>query len=280
MIFPSDSGFPDDARTLRMIDLHSHLIPGVDDGASTIEESREALAAMADQGVTALVTTSHLEGSLTLQAEALAGALESIDRGWEELESLAAEEFPQLTLRRGLEVMLNTPRVDLSDPRLRLAGTSFVLVEFPYMTVPPNSTEAIFALKMQGWKPVIAHPERYTGVDGELEVVSEWRRVGGLLQVNSGSLLGRYGDEAKSTAWRLLARGWVSYVAGDYHARGRFHSGEARAKLQEKGGREQAELLFSVNPGRLLQDEAPLPVPPLARARRTLWQRLMPWSRA
>lgn len=257
-----------------MIDLHSHLIPGVDDGSSSLEESRAALELMRDGGVTTLVTTSHLEGSVTLDPARLATRLQEIDTAWGYLEALALADFPELHLQRGLEVMINTPEPDLSDPRLRLAGTSFVLVEFPYMSVPPGSTEAIFKLRMKGWNPVIAHPERYTGVDSALEIVDEWRRVGGLLQVNAGSLLGRYGDQAKATAWRILGRGWASYISSDYHARGRFHSPDAKAKLIEKGGAEQAELLFRANAERLLKGEMPLEVPPLKSRQRSFWNRL------
>ena len=258
-----------------MIDLHSHLIPGVDDGSSTLEESRAALQMMRDSGVTSIVTTSHLEGSVTLNPALFAATIEKIDIAWSHLEALALADFPDLTLKRGLEVMLNTPEPDLSDPRLRLAGTSFVLVEFPYMSVPPGSVEVIFKLRMKGWNPVIAHPERYAGVDEGLEIVDEWRRVGGLLQVNAGSVLGRYGAQAKSTAWRLLGRGWVSYISSDYHARGRFHSADAREKLIEKGGEEQVELLFRRNAERLLKDEMPEDVAPLQSRSRSLWKRMM-----
>lgn len=258
-----------------MIDFHSHLIPGVDDGASNLEESRAGLDAMRSQGVTALITTSHLDGSITLDAGRLTARLAEIDAGWAQLHALAEAEFPDLRLMRGLEVMLNTPQPDISDPRIRLAGTSFVLVEFPYMTVPPNSVEAVFNLRMKGWNPVIAHPERYSGVDDELRIVEEWQRVGGLLQVNSGSLLGRYGEQPKSTAWRIISRGWASYISGDFHARGSFHSGAARAKLEEKGGREQAELLFVTNPARLLEGQQPLEVPSLGRRQKSsVWKKL------
>lgn len=257
-----------------MIDLHSHLVPGVDDGSASVEESRAALTRMREQGVRALVTTPHVDGSLSLRSGALAAALEAIDAGWRELEALATGEFADLKIHRGAEVMLNAPDLDLSDPRLRLAGTSFALVEFPYMRVPPRSAEVIFHLKMRGVTPVIAHPERYEGVDGELEVIGEWRRVGGHLQVNCGSLLGRYGERAKATAWRLLGRGWVDYLASDYHARGGLHLAEARARLEEKGGAEVAELLLQVNPGRLLHGEPPEPVPPLQVRKPSFWRRL------
>lgn len=261
-------------RKRGMIDLHNHLIPGVDDGASTLEESRAALQAMTEQGVDTIVTTSHLDGSVTTDPLRLAKTLERIDSGWSLLEALAASEFPQLRLERGLEVMLDTPEPDLSDPRVRLAGTRYVLVEFPHMTLPPRSVDSVFGLKMRGWTPVIAHPERYAGIEEQLDVVAEWRRVGGLLQVNAGSLVGRYGADAKRVAWRLLGRGWVDLMASDYHARGAYRVGEARQKLINLNGGEAAELLLQVNPRRLLDGEDPLPVPQVRRRRISPWKRI------
>ena len=258
-----------------MIDLHNHLIPGVDDGASTLEESRAALRLMTEAGVRTVVTTCHLDGSVTSDPLRLDETLERIDTGWARLEEMAAAEFPQLRLERGTEVMLDTPEPDLSDPRVRLAGTRFVLVEFTHMTLPPRSVETIFGLKMRGWSPVIAHPERYAGIEERLDVVDEWRRVGGLLQVNAGSLLGRYGGDAKRVAWRLLGRGAIDYLASDYHARGTVRLAEARAAIEARGGRSQAALLFEENPRRLLAGEDPLPVDPLRVRRRPFWQRLL-----
>ncbi len=258
-----------------MIDFHNHLMPGVDDGAGDLDESRKALRVLWEQGVRGVVTTPHLQGSLAGRPDEYGEYLGKLDAAWAELRSLASAEMPDLRLERGVEVMLDTPTPDVSDPRVRLAGTSFVLVEFPYMTVPPNSGATIFGMKMDGWNPVIAHPERYGGVDDALQVVEEWRRVGGLLQVNCGSLLGRYGEKQKETAWRLLRRGWVDYLSSDYHARGRCPVAEARAKLEEKGGEEQARLLMEVNPGRLLEGQPPETVPPLVRERRSLWSRIL-----
>jgi protein-tyrosine phosphatase len=256
-----------------IVDLHSHLVPGVDDGASNIDEARAALAAMRDAGVVSLVTTPHLRGSLTHQPEALAARLAELDRGWSELEQLAGAEFPELTVGRGVEVMLDTPAPDLSDPRLRLAGGEFVLLEFPFMVVPPHSAHAISELRMQGWKPVIAHPERYAGVDPRLEIVGEWRRCGGLLQVNLGSIVGRYGTEARETSLALLERGWVDLLASDYHSRGRLSFEAAAERLDELGAGDQARLLLKVNPKRVLAGEDPLPVAPVP-AQRSLWSRV------
>lgn len=255
-----------------MIDLHCHLIPGVDDGATNIDEARAALRLMRSQGVRGLVVTPHLSGAATLRADRFAAELDRIDSGWRALRELAAAELPDLRLERGAEVMLDTRAPDLSEPRVRLAGTDFVLIEFPFMAVPRTGSAAIGELKAAGWVPVIAHPERYAGIDTEFEIVEAWRRAGGVLQVNGGSLLGRHGRTAKTIAWRLLRRGWADYLSSDYHARGRCSIADVRTRIAEIGGEEQATLLMEVNPERLLRNLPPEAVPAVPPSR---WRRFL-----
>lgn len=255
-----------------MIDFHNHVIPGVDDGAADLEEAAAALRAFAAQGVTALVATPHVNGSQTLDAAVRAARLAELDAAWDALVGAAEDGAP--ALHRGAEVMLDTPEPELSDPRLRLAGTRFVLLEFPFMTVPPNAARTIFTIRMKGWQPVLAHPERYSNASTDVSDALEWARVGAHLQVNAGSLLGRYGERAHTLAWRLLHHGAAAYVASDHHARGTPHLQGCRAELERRGAGAQAELLLDVNPARLLAGEEPLPVAPLERERRSFWQRL------
>lgn len=256
-----------------MIDFHNHVIPAVDDGAGDTEQSVAALRTFAEQGVHTVVATPHVSGALTGDAAALAERLAELDAGWAALQGVAGQ-VPGVTVLRGAEVMLDTPAPDLSDPRLRLGGTSFVLVEFPFMTVPPNATQALFDLRMRGWTPVLAHPERYGNASPDLSEAEEWRRVGAFLQVNAGSLLGRYGESAQRLAWTLVGRGWVDYLSSDYHARGRCPIAECRAELERRGAGEQARLLMEENPRRMLAGDIPLPVPPL-EAKKPLWRRLL-----
>jgi protein-tyrosine phosphatase len=255
-----------------MIDFHNHLIPGVDDGSADAEQSGRALRAFQAQGVRTVVATPHVSGAATADPEARAARLAELDEGWRALEQAAAE-LPDMRVLRGAEVMLDTPQPDLSDPRLRLGGTKFVLVEFPFMDVPPNAGPALFALKMAGWTPVLAHPERYGNASDTFADAEEWRRVGALLQLNAGSILGRYGARAQTQAWGLLERGMADYVCSDYHARGTPLVGECRARLEARGARQQAVLLTETNPERLLAGHAPLAVPPLAGP--PLWRRLL-----
>ena len=254
-----------------MIDFHNHVIPGVDDGAAGVEESMAALAAMLEQGITTVVATPPVSGAATLDPAQREAALGRIDEGWEALRAAAAGLG--VRLERGAEVMLDVPEVDLSDPRLRLAGTRFVLVEFPFMTVPPNAQQALFELKMAGWSPVLAHPERYTNAD-VLADTPGWRRSGATLQVNAGSLLGRYGEPARRVAWGLVGQGWADYLCSDYHARGRCATAAAVEALERAGGASQAHLLTHENASRLLSGQPLLPVAPL-RPRPPLWQRVL-----
>jgi len=257
-----------------MIDFHNHVIPGVDDGAADLPQALAALGAFAAQGVETVVATPHLSGAATLDPRLLERALARIDRGWEELRGAAAGACPAIRLERGAEVMLDVPAPDLSDPRVRLAGTRFVLVEFPFMAVPPQAGQALAGLREAGWQPVLAHPERYAGAASPLAAAAEWRQAGAALQVNAGSLLGRYGEGPRRTAWGLVERGWADYLCSDFHARGRCATAEAAAALARAGGALQARRLTHDNPARLLAGQPPLPVPPL-RPRPPLWRRLL-----
>lgn len=255
-----------------MIDFHNHLIPGVDDGAADADQAAGGLRAFHAQGVRTVVATPHVSGAVTVHPAGRAERLAELDAGWAALERAAAE-LPGMRVLRGAEVMIDTPSPDFSDPRVRLAGTDFVLVEFPFMNVPPNAEQALFAVRMAGWTPVLAHPERYGNAEASFTDAEGWRRVGALLQVNAGSLLGRYGARAQTQAWGLLERGMADYVCSDYHTRGTLLLAECRAKLESRGAGEQAVLLMDTNPERLLAGQAPLAVPPLAG--QPLWKRLL-----
>lgn len=259
-----------------MIDFHNHVIPGVDDGASDPEEAAKALRAFAAQGVTGVIATPHVDGSLTLRPAELAERLREIDAGWARLSEVAASDGSDVQVWRGAEVMLDTPEPEIADERLRLAGGRFALVEYPFMSVPPQSSRVLRHLLEAGVTPVLAHPERYQGMLPDSPLPSEWKAAGALLQVNAGSLTGKYGPQARSVALGLLEHGLVDYICSDYHARGRPATAGARELLVELDGAEHAELLMKVNPGRLLEGLGPLPVPPL-RAQQGLWQRFRRW---
>jgi protein-tyrosine phosphatase len=252
-------------------DFHNHVMPGVDDGAQTAGESTAALRAFAAEGVMRVVATPHVDASLGSKPHALRQRLAELDTAWALLQEAA--EGTGVEVLRGAELALDVPEPELNEARLRLAGTDFVLVEFAHMTVPPNSASVIRHIRASGWIPIVAHPERYGALGHSPELAHEWRRAGACLQVNGGSLLGRYGPAAKQSAEMLLARGMVDYVCSDYHTRTGPWVARYREWLKQQGGDEHARLLTEVNPQRLVEGELPLPVPSLLH-QRNLWQRV------
>jgi protein-tyrosine phosphatase len=256
---------------MSLVDFHNHLMPGVDDGAQSDAEAFDALLRFKEQGVTTVVATPHLEGSLTVHPDRLEHRLSAFDRAFEMLRE-CAERAGGMKVERGVELLLDLPEPDLSDSRVRLGGGQFFLMEFPFMAVPPHSTRVVQSLCATSFVPIIAHPERYRGMRDQLDLAATWKQSGALLQVNSGSLLGKYGSEAREAAFELLARGLVDYICSDYHARGVPSTGECRARIA-MDAEEQAFLLMQTNPARMLQGQRPIPVPPL-KVKRGLWGRV------
>ncbi|MBX3173885.1 MAG: hypothetical protein KF709_05700 [Gemmatimonadaceae bacterium] len=254
-----------------IVDFHSHVIPSVDDGSTSIDQSLTALRAFAEQGVVNCVLTPHFDASLTRNSTALAARLGEFDRSWTALCAAVenADGLPQL--HRGCEVMLDEPDADLSDPRIRLDGGRFVLCEFPSLRLPPNAEIAIHNLVDRGWQPIVAHPERYRNLDAGLERLRRLRDAGAYFQLNATSLIGRHGEQPARVARRLLELGWGEYLSSDYHARGIPGVAKALANLREWGGAAQALRMSEENPARMLAGESPEPVSPLPPAARSSW---------
>lgn len=256
-------------------DFHSHLVPGVDDGARSLEDTLEGVERMVGVGIRMIITTPHLDASLARDPAAWTERMATVDVAFAEAHRAVAECFPEVDFRRGHEVMLDVPDPDLSDPRVRLGGSSFVLLEWPRLQLPPGTAEVVARLRRSGIRPIIAHPERYIGFDRELQLADDWKRMGAYLQVNYGSLAGRYGPEARVLAFRFLKRGWVDYLATDFHARPhlKLYHAEAIEALARREATEQIALLTVTNPQRIFRDEEPVPVPPLL-GERTFWSRM------
>jgi protein-tyrosine phosphatase len=256
-----------------VVDLHTHLLAGVDDGARSASESRDALGALREQGVSAAAATPHLAASLAENdPDGWWERLDAFDLAWDALRGTAGTAAPDVRLERGVELRLDAPVPELDDRRVRLGGTRYVLVEFATLQMPSFGARQIESVVGRGGRAVLAHPERYRGVGGRMDAAASWREAGALFQVNAGSLVGQYGPGPGRVAWRLLERGWADVVASDYHARGAPAVREAREAVEARGGGEQAELLFSRNPARILDGEGTVEVPPLERP--GMWGRL------
>lgn len=233
-----------------MIDIHTHLLPGVDDGSPSFDVSLRVLERFAEQGVTTLVCTPHLNASQAATAPTA---------HHQELFAELQRRGPAgLELRLGWEIMLDTPNVDLTAPELALGGSRAVLVEFTRGGLPPGATAELRRIARSGRTPILAHPERYFGCT--LEAVREWRKAGVVIQTDASVLMGR--GVPADLARDMLADGLIDILASDNHGDARSLA-SVQAWLMERGGEEQVALLTHANAECVLQDEDPLPVPPL-----------------
>jgi protein-tyrosine phosphatase len=244
-----------------VIDLHTHLLPAVDDGARTIEESLAVLERFAAQGVTTVACTPHLDASTAASAPVKEHAALRAE--------LQARAPAGIAVLAGFEIQLDLPNADLTDPALHLGGSTAVLVEFAGMTVPPNATREIYRLRMSGVVPVLAHPERFRGAT--LEQVEEWRGAGAVTQLDAAMIFGR--APMCRLARAMLQHGLVDCIASDNHADARSLA-SARRWLEELGAPEQALLLTETNPARLLAGEGVLPAEPIPDAEEGVLARL------
>jgi protein-tyrosine phosphatase len=233
-----------------VIDIHSHLLPAVDDGSQSMEQSVAVLMEFGAQGVERLVCTPHLKAS----------KVDSVrqDIYTERFAALVAAAPPRPALSRGWEIMLDIPGADLRSRALSLGGSTAVLIEFPHSGVPQGATQELYRLRTTGIVPVLAHPERYYGCT--LELVREWRRIGIVIQVDGLALAA--GGPMGKLARAILEDGQADCLASDNHGDTRSLAG-ARQWLIELGATEQAELLTSTNARRLLADEPVIPVGPI-----------------
>jgi protein-tyrosine phosphatase len=236
-----------------MIDLHCHLLPGVDDGSRSVEQSVRVLESMREGGVTAVCLTPHHS------IGRLAGGIPAAhDLAFEELLDAAPKA---IALHRGVELMLDRPVTAelLEHPEVRLGETHYVLVEFTRLVAVPAISNAMRQIVQLGLVPLLAHPERYAGC--RPASVREWRAAGAVMQVDATTLMASRGRGQR--ARELLAHGLADIIAADNHGDDRT-LGAAYRYLCEQGGEHQADLLARRNPAAILAEEPLEPVPPLA----------------
>ena len=253
-----------------VIDLHTHLLPGVDDGARSSAQAVAVLSRFALDGVTRVACTPHLRASAVR-----AGEVPDLTPRYDRLvERCRASVSDAPALLRGWEIELDDPGVELTAAELRLGGGPAVLVELPRGEIPPGVERELTRLRSSGVVPVVAHPERYAGLT--TAHARRWREAGAALQGDATTLCG---TGARGTVARaLLADGAYDILASDNHGDARALAA-ARDFLTSHGAPDVAQLLTRDNPARLLDGSPTEPVPPL-RIADDLAARLRAWFAA
>lgn len=243
---------------LPLTDIHSHFVPGVDDGVPTLHEALRYLGDFVDHGITTVVTTPHLP---SMEVSSL--RRQAIEAGFGTLLEAAREALPDLTLECGFEIRLDDPGADFGDPGLCLGSSDRLLVEFPMLLLPAYPDRMLESVTDQGRVPVLAHPERYYGIERAYGWVEKWREAGAIMCLNVGSVWGEYGPEAERVARRMLALGHADVIASDHH--GRPHRSatvrQAWDLLVECGHAEAARVLLADNPAAVLAGKPLSPAP-------------------
>mgnify|MGYP001180884719 CR=1 FL=1 len=208
------SGSPKDLPDFSSLnaDMHSHLIPGIDDGAQTLEDSLNLIRALHGLGYRKLITTPHIMSDHYRNTpEIILGGLQTVR------EALAKENL-DVTLEAAAEYYIDDVFVKkLEEEELLTFGNKYLLFEVSFINYPENIREIIFNMQLKGYKPVLAHPERYPFWARKFSEYESFRDAGVLLQINANSIAGYYGIEAKKTAEKMIDLKMVDLIGTDLH---------------------------------------------------------------
>ncbi len=260
---------PHSADTLRkLIDIHSHVLFGVDDGARTIEDSLAMIRMAAEHGTTDIVLTPHASPEYPFNPE------KNRER-FLQLEELA-EGLVRLHIGCDFHLSYDNIQDAIQNPtKYTIDHKNYLMVEFSDMLIFHNTAEIFSRLMDAGMIPVITHPERNPLLRQRIDKIGEWVAAGARVQVTAQSLTGRFGKRAEAFSRDLLDRGLVHVIASDAHdcEHRPPRLDEAFAWLREQYSDAVATLLCVTNPGGALTGEAMQTVPVDARPARSGWRK-------
>lgn len=207
-----------------MIDFHSHILPNIDDGSRSMEESINLIREATEAGFTGIISTSHyLQDYYECDEQERRKLLEDIDDEASKLSNNIGMQMPKLYL--GSEIYITTDMINLLEEKKAstINNTKYVLFELPMNSRPLFVKDVVYKLIEDGYRPIIAHPERYSYVKEDIGFVKELKDMGALFQSNYGSIIGMYGNSAKKTVKKLLKENLISFLGSDVHKTGQIY---------------------------------------------------------
>lgn len=201
-----------------MIDIHHHLLHGVDDGPQDLETSIAMVRMAVENGTTHIVATPHADLRFSYDRAAHEERLQKFR------EALPADLASRITLGLGCDFHLTYDNIQAAkkDPAYySINGKGYLMVELPDEGISRNTAEVLYELRVAGMTPVLTHPERNLTIQRNLNMLKPWLEGGLLVQVTAGALTGVFSDKAKKTALDLMDRNWVHFISSDAHSTGR-----------------------------------------------------------
>ena len=236
-----------------MIDIHSHIIPNVDDGARSVEETFNILKEAQEAGFTDVILTSHfLLNYYETNAQELIF--------WKEkLREVLKKQGTKINLHSGMEIYITNQMEELLENKkiLTLANSRYMLIELPLATNVKYFDYVVYYLEAKGIKPIIAHPERYKCVQKDPDIVEEYIEKGCLIQCNYGSIVNLYGREAEKTIKTILKKNQVHFLGSDVHRENGTYLIilDAIKKIRKIIGENKINEITTINPKKILQNE-------------------------
>ncbi|AAK81002.1 protein-tyrosine phosphatase [Clostridium acetobutylicum] len=226
-----------------MVDIHSHIIPGIDDGSNSLETTLKMMEIANEAGLTKMVATSHyFRGRFE-------NSISAITSEAEKLNSIFKKKAVDIEVIPGQEVFIDNHTLEAHKNGIIgcIRDTNYMLVEFDMMSLLENAADILYEIQIRGIKPIIAHPERYTYIQRDLYKINDLIDENIYFQVNAGSIEGLFGKTVQKTAIKLIEEGLVSFIASDAHSAGKRCPGyEGALKLVAK--------IDSVLPGKFVKN--------------------------
>ena len=257
-----------------MIDLHHHLLFGIDDGSPDLETSVAMVEMAVADGVTHIVATPHANEEFPFERERNEQLLQQIRA------ALPGKTAEKITLGLGADFNLyfeNTEDLRAHGLRYTINGGPYLLVELPETAIPNRLDEIFYRMRVDGLTPILTHPERNSTLQRSRGRLRAWMQADLLVQVTAGSLTGTFGKVAQRIAWELIERNWAHFVSSDAHNLSRRNPrlSEAYTLISKRVGEATARRLLVSNPlavfeGRPMSPQ-PVPVGVFEEEKRSWW---------
>ncbi len=234
-----------------MIDIHSHIMFDVDDGSPDLDTSLDYLKFMSEEGIKGVILTPHyMKGFYDNTAE-----IQNVK--FQILKDAVQRENINIELYRGAEIFLSEDiHLDVIKENLTLNNTNYILMETSMNGFPNGLLDIYYILVKQGYKPILAHPERYTEFINNPYAVEDLIHRNIYMQINTGSLLGGYGKKIQDTAWEMIYNGYAHFLGSDTHCHTQDYSYvDAVEAIRSETNDHTAKLLSEINPMKMLKNE-------------------------